>query len=240
MLALASSNDLRTAPLGAAAPAAAPDAHLPGRPEDLPWFNAFAEGFRLWVGDARTPRDPLRAVPLLCDAARLGHAGSTLLLATVFDDLAQSAYALHQGLDARTYARLAIVYRTAAFWSGADDPAVELEHESKADWDAARAAAREPRLWSAIDALSGRAAENVSPDPFAALRGFEALAKDHPVHGAYLASIAAEEAAERTPELSDALDLMECARKHLVRSAAAGNRSAQKRLFVHRAGEPRA
>ncbi|WP_257765244.1 hypothetical protein [Burkholderia glumae] len=221
------------------APAASPAlsvARTPSRPADQPWFDAFVEGFRLWTGDDGTPRDPDRAVPLLCDAARLGHGGSALLLANVFDDLAQDAAEHEDTRTARTFTRLSIVYRTAAFWSNSDDPSVELDHESKADWDVARAAPREPRLWDAIDAMCGRSGADHCPDPSAAMRGFEALAEDHPVHAGLLASVAAEEAAECSQNPSDARALMERARAHLLRSASAGNRAAQKRLFVARAG----
>lgn len=208
-------------------------------PAAQPWFPAFAEGFRLWFGDDQTPRDPDRAVPLLCNAARLGHGGSAILLADVFDELSHDAVARHADLDARTFHRLSIVYRTAAFWSDADDPSVELDQETGADWDLARAAPREPRLWDAIDALSGWSRADQRADPSAAMRGFEALAKDHPVHAGLLASVAAEEAAERSEDPSAAKALMKRARTNLLRCAGAGNRAAQKRLFVARAGERR-
>lgn len=238
----ATTNDSDAPTMGASAPAAAASPAVPARSAsrlDEPWFAAFSEGFRLWFGDDSTPPDPDRAVPLLCDAARLGHGGSALLLANVFEELAQVADAHRADRDARTFTRLSIVYRTAAFWSSADEP-VELEHASKATWDAARAAPREPRLWDAIDALCGRTRADHRPDPSAALRGFEALAEDHPVHGGYLASVAAEEAAECCEDPSAARALRERARANLIRSAGAGNPAAQKRLFVARAGEARA
>jgi len=225
---------LRAIPL--TVPAAPPST----RPGSEPWFDAFLEGFRAWFGDPDTPRDPQRAIPLLCDAARLGHGGSALLLSNVFEELARDADERQDGRTARTYNRLSLVYRTAAFWSPTDDPTIELEHETKDAWDAARAAPREPVLWDAIDALSGIAHEPRRPDPAAALRAFEALAEHRPVHAGFLASIAAEEAAEANEDPLVASGLMERARTHLVRSAGAGNRAAQKRLFHARAGEVRA
>lgn len=233
-VALVRPHDSLTAPAGVATPDAA--ASTTSCSSDIPsneaWFPAFAEGFRLWIGDGDA-RDPDRAVPLLCDAARLGHGGSALLLSNVFEELAEEADARHDHREARTYTRLSIVYKTAAFWSSADDPAVELDHECKADWDVARVAPPEPRLWDAIDALS--------EDPLAAMRGFEALAaQDHPVHGGFLASVAAEQAAECSDDPHVAAGFLERARASLLRSAAAGNRAAQKRLFIARAGQRRA
>uniref|UniRef100_UPI0013A5A90F hypothetical protein n=1 Tax=Paraburkholderia sp. C35 TaxID=2126993 RepID=UPI0013A5A90F len=206
-------------------------------PTDQPWFDAFVAGFRLWFGDADTPRDPDRAVPLLCHAARLGHGGAALLLSTVFEELAQDADARQEPRTARTFSRLSIVYRTAAFWSDADSPDVELDHESETAWALARQAPPEPRLWNAIDALCGLTGDDHRPDPDGALQGFEALAASHPVHATFLASGAAEEAAERHADPVSARALMERARANLVRSAGAGNRAAQKRLFHARAGE---
>lgn len=226
-------------PVGAAAPAVAQVEDLPSHqpaPVDEAWFPLFVEGFRLWMGDETLPRDPERAVPLLRDAARLGHPGSALLLATIFRELARAADDRGESRDARTFTRLAIVYQTAAFWSEHDDPDVEHGRERQEHWEQARSCAPEPRLWVGIDALCG---DNGVRNPIAALEVFNVLAEDHPVHGRYLASVAAEEAAECSEDPTVALDLMERARAHLIRSAAAGNRAAQKRLFVARAGESR-
>ncbi|MGX5873025.1 hypothetical protein MJ547_04585, partial [Burkholderia gladioli] len=198
---------------------------------DPPWFDAFVQGFRLWYGDATTPRDPERAIPLLSDAARLGHGGAALLLSTVFEELAAEADAHGNARAARSFTRLSIVYRTAAFWSDADDPNVELDNECNDDWTVARATPREPRLWDAIDTLCGLHHPDQQPDPAGAMLGFEALAVSHPVHAGLLASVAAEEAAERHADPQGATALMERARSNLVRSAGAGNRAAQKLLF---------
>ncbi|HDR8994522.1 TPA: hypothetical protein QDB01_000399 [Burkholderia vietnamiensis] len=232
-VALAPIPDSHTA-LGAAAPLQPSPAT---QPVEEAWFPAFVEGFRLWMGDEHTPRDPQRAVPLLRDAARLGHPGSALLLATVFKELARNADERGESRDARTFTRLSIIYQTAAFWSEHDDPDVEHGRERQEHWLQARESKPEPRLWLAIDALSGA---DGTPNPLAALQAFDALAEQHPVHGRYLASVAAEEAAECSEDPLVALNLMERARAHLIRSAAAGNRAAQKRLFIARAGESRA
>lgn len=194
--------------------------------ESQPWFEPFAAGFAAWFGtDGAPPRDHAIAVPLLAKAASLGHGGSALLLDTVLYELSADASARSDERGARTLARLALAYRTAAFWSD-NDPDVEPDHENAEQWNRARATPYEPRLWAAIDALQN--------DPIAALNRFETLALDgHPVQAFFLAGLAAEEAADRAQAPGEVDRLMQRARRNLIRSASAGNRAAQKRLFAH-------
>lgn len=194
--------------------------------ENQPWFEPFAAGYAAWFGtDGAPPRDHAIAVPLLAKAASLGHGGSALLLDTVLYELSADAAVRSDERGARTLARLALAYRTAAFWSD-NDPDVEPDHENAEQWNRARATPYEPRLWAAIDALQN--------DPIAALNRFETLALDgHPVQAFFLAGLAAEEAADRAQAPAEVDRLMQRARHNLIRSASAGNRAAQKRLFAH-------
>lgn len=200
---------------------------MTARPEQAPWFEPFAAGFAAWFGMAGAPpRDHATAVPLLAKAASMGHGGSALLLDNVLYELAADAHARADERGARSLARLALAYRTAAFWS-VNDPDVEPNHEDAAQWMRARRAPYEPRLWTAMDAWHNN-------DPLAALNTFETLAIDgHPVQAFFLAGLAAEEAADRA-STPDAVDrLMQRARHNFIRSASAGNRAAQKRLFAY-------
>lgn len=198
---------------------------MTARPEQAPWFEPFAAGFAAWFGTAGAPpRDHATAVPLLAKAASMGHGGSALLLDNVLYELAANAHMRSDDRGARSLARLALAYRTAAFWS-VNDPDVEPNHESAEHWTRARRAPYEPRLWTAMDAWH--------TDPLAALNTFETLAiGGHPVQAFFLAGLAAEEAAERSTSPNDVDRLLQRARTNFIRSASAGNRAASKRLFA--------
>ncbi|RAR66864.1 hypothetical protein C7401_102289 [Paraburkholderia unamae] len=187
--------------------------------QNEPWYEPFSQGFAAWFGGSSTPpRDHAVAVPLLAKAANMGHGGSALLLDHIFSDLAADA----SRADAHTLARLALAYRIAVFWTN-DGAYVEPDHEGADDWSRARSTAYEPRLWTAMGALQN--------DPLAAITMFEGL-DDNPAQAFFLAALAAEEAADRSRNVAEVDRLLQCARTNFIRSAAAGNRAASKRLFA--------